>query len=281
MRRILFTLWLCLLLPNPLAALEITSVSPATVSSGTAVTVIGGPFGKGVKIILGDRQIAPTPVGERQLIFTVPSLGEGEYALFLQEDEQTSQQIFTLKVVEPTPWISALNPSNVDICSTGAARRVLVEGKNFQPGASLLLDGAAVSQISMDERHITFMVPPLPGGIHEVQVVNPSGKKSLSHSLFINNVPEIVSVQQGTDYVNSYELIIEGKNFLYSSILVVNGKPIVRSAALPPQTDNVKYVGCNRVIYLRYPYSHELKRVSLQLINPEGKESPVYYVTIP
>ncbi len=282
MHIILPTLLFLLLGMFQVEAVEITALSPSVAEPGSRVTVLGEGLEPGTLVGLGDQLIEPEALAPTRLQFTIPPLPEGEYALYLQYEEQSSKRTFFLSIVEPPPQIISLSPVNIDECSTAAERRVVVSGRNFKPGANLLLDGAAVPVSGRSETGLTFTTPLLAGGSHEVQVVNPSGKSSLTHSLFINSIPEILSVSQGQDNVTEYHLIIEGKNFLYSSMLVVNGTPILRnSGRQPTQADHVEYQNCRTMIYLRHPYSRELKRVSLQVVNHGNLQSPVHFVTIP
>lgn len=275
-----------------LAAQEIVSVTPAAATVGTVVTVTGGPFAQDVRIVLGEREIVPSRLEERQLTFTVPPLESGEYALRVKAEGQVSPSPFSLRVVEPEPRILAISPANIDECSTEADRRVTVSGNAFLPGAQLLLDGAAIPVDRIGESEIHFTAPPLKGGLHQVQVVNPGDRKSLAFALFVNSIPEIHSVEQGADAVTHYELTLRGKNFLFDSTLIVDGisiNPSVVAAgtqvflqtSIQPQLDAVRYLDCNTLIYIRHPVSRQAKRVSLQLVNPGGQQSPVFHLTIP
>lgn len=287
----IFSLFLALC-PLRLAAQEIASVTPATVTVGSVVTVTGGPFAPDVRILLGEREIVPSRPDERQLVFTVPPLAGGEYALMLKTAERISPSPFSLRVVEPEPRIVAVSPANIDECSTTAERRVTVSGEGFSPGAQLLLDGAAIPADQIGETEIIFTAPPLKGGLHHVQVVNPGDRKSLTFALFVNSIPEIHSVVQGADEVTFYELTIRGKNFLFNSTLVVDGVSInpalvaggtqvFAAPAVQPQSDTVRYLDCSTLVYTRYPYSRQAKRISLQVVNPGGQPSPVYHLTAP
>jgi hypothetical protein len=291
---------LLLQLVSPLfaAAQEFTTVSPGTAAAGTAVTVSGGPFGTGVTVLLGGREIIPDQRTERQLVFTVPPLPDGTYPLSLREGDRTSSRSYNFRVHSPPPGILSLSPANIDECATESQRQVVVEGRHFQPGARVLLDGKVIAHTRSGESTLTFTVPPLPAGIYGVQVINPDEKRSLPHSLWFNSIPEITSVRQGEDFVNYYELVIEGKNFTYNSVLVVSEYP---SGAFdqPPQQkivtaqgktdpllgrtqgDNLYFSNCHTLIYNRYPYSTQLKRAILQVVNPDGKRTSPYDVSIP
>ena len=300
-RLIVFCLACLILFPFSVMALEITGVSPAVVASGSAVTVIGGPFSRDVKIMLGDRQIAPSMVGQRQLVFTVPPLETGEYSLFLREADQTSAQTFTLRIIEPAPRIGSLSPTNIDMCSSEDERHVVVAGHHFLPGATLLLEGSALPFTRTSEEELTFTAPSLEAGIYGIQVVNPGGTSSLPHSLWFNDIPEILNVHIGEEFVNYYQLVIEGKNFSAGASLVVNEYPpgvfdlppeqqVLTARGVgtgtaplerPSQADNLRHLDCNTLIYNRYPISSQAREVSLQVVNPDGKQTPAYHLTTP
>ncbi len=302
MRTLATLLLLGLLLTPALAAPPaITSVRPSTVSIGSAVTVTGASFTARTRVVLGETEIAPGIAGAGQLVFTVPAVAPGEYALFLRDQTETSQQSFILRVVEPTPRIVSLSPTNIDACSTEADRRVNVELNDFLPGGTLLLNGSAVPYGTAGTGTIAFTAPPLEAGIYGVQVVNPGGTQSLPHSLWFNDIPDILDVSQGAEYVNYYELVIQGKNFFYNSTLVINeyqagfsdlpprqrtitaqGRSAgLEAGAARTQADNVFYVDCNTLIYYRYPYSTQPKPLVIQVINPDGKKSPPFNTTLP
>lgn len=283
MSRTILALCLSVLLwPAPAAAAPaLTSIAPAAASPGRTVIVGGGPFGPQARVLLGDRVITPVTVAEGEVTFTVPELPEGDYVLRVEEAGEVSSASFLFRVILPPPIIEALAPAQVDLCAVQEGLEVEVTGRHFQPGAQLLLDGAAIAHEKRETEEIVFNFPPLFGGSHEVQVVNPDGKRSLPRSLLVNSAPEILQVSQGANYVNYYQLIVEGKNFFYTSTLVVDGRPIRRTALRPTQSDSVEFVDCRTLIYNRYPYSHQLKPVTLQVVNPNGQESSVLSVSIP
>jgi len=283
---------LCALLATAQAAQEITSVTPSTVSAGTVVTITGGPFAADVRIVLGGEEITPAQPTSHQLIFTVPPLESGEHVIILKVNEQAAATPFSLRIIESEPRILSISPANIDECTTADERRVTVTGMDFSAGSQLLLDGAVVAVDQIDENRIIFTSPSLKGGLHHIQVINPGGRKSLAHALFVNNIPEIHSVEQGSDEVTFYTLTIHGKNFLFNSNLIVDGasinQPLVADGnqihvTPPPQStkDFLTYVDCSTLIYSRYPYSRQAKRISLQVVNPGGIPSPVFHITAP
>lgn len=288
MRRILIVL-LLLLAPGAAAALQITSVSPSSASPGEAVTLTGGPFAAGIVVRLGETPVRPDRLDKGRLTFTVPALPPGDYLLQVVERRgQPPRQIFNLRVTAPQPVITALSPATIDICRIQHGTRLSVSGR-FPPGTRILLDGAVVASGSDGE--VSFQLPPLKSGLHQIEAMGPDGRRSLAHPLVIDSAPRIFGIREGADFVTSYEVTIDGENFLFESTLVVNDVPVNPSLAvqgrenIPPELlpgkDSVRYVDCNTLVYLRHPYSREPKAVTLQVVNPGGEQSQVYQVSIP
>ncbi len=278
-----FPLWMAfVLLPGAALALapNLAGIYPAIANPGSTVTIIGGPFEKQVQIVFGDRTLRPVRIEEKQLTFMVPQLPEGDYLLFLQAGEQNSERSFFFRVAHPAPSITNLAPSKIEACSTGELRQVVLQGRDLHPGVQVLLDGVAVSA-SHSGNTLSFTLPELQPGMHQVQLINPDDKRSLPVSLLVDNLPEIHGVSQGEEYVNFYELLISGKNFSYNSTLVVNGRPITSFYPGSLQVDSIVYRDCNTLIYKRYPPSSQPTQITLQVINPDGKQSTVYYLSAP
>ncbi len=278
-----FFLWLALvLLPAPAlaAAPEMTGIFPAVASPGSIVTIIGGPFEQQVQIVFGDRTLSPIRIAQKQLTFVVPQLAEGDYLLFLQAGEQHSQRSLFFRVVLPAPSITSLTPSKIEACTTGEQRQVVLQGRDLHRGVQALLDGVALAA-EQNGNTLTFTLPELPPGMHQVQVINPDGKRSVPVSLLVDALPEILSVSRGEENVNYYELLISGKNFSYNSTLVVNGRPITPFYPGSLQVDSIAFRNCKTLIYKRYPPSSQPTQLNLQIINPDGKESAVYTLSAP
>jgi len=282
-------------------ALEITSVAPTRATPATRVILTGGPFTLESRIFLGEQFVAATRVLSAQLEFTVPPMPPGSYSLTVQDDIDTAIQPFTFEVLAPQPHVAAVVPDNLDFCADQAERLVLVEGSNFVPDSIVQLNGNAISSRVVNAGSLEFRLPEMPAGVYGVVVRNPDGATSLPHSLWINSVPEIDSVERGDDAVNHYEVIIRGKNFFYNSILVVKepentsvGKSVRQLAfhaaqstagsgqsLLPASGEKLLYGDCRTLLYQRYPTSLQDKELTLQVINPDGKKTEPYLVTLP
>jgi len=300
MMRVLLVLVL-LLLPLPLVGYEPVSVHPETAAVGTPVTLIGGPFSPDTRVQLGEERIVPRLVNARQLVFLVPALEPGAYALSLVEGDRPAEQVFRLQVVFPPPQIVALTPETIDECSDTTEHLVSVKGRYLHPGANVLLNNLVIPSNWASDTELSFEAPRLAAGMYGVQVANPDGYTSLPYSLEVNNAPQISEVTRGDDFVNYYQLVIRGKNFFYRSTLVVTEysdgfpdiPPIQRSIIgqnLPRQpldltrtirNEELFYQDCHTLIYNRHPVSGEDRRLVLRVSNPDGKQTPPFELYTP
>lgn len=283
-RALIIHLLLATFLTPVAIAQKINSISPATAHPGEKIALTGGPFPEDVQILIGSEAVPPVSRAPDRLLFIVPQLVEGDYLVGLLVADQQIPGSLTLTVALPAPQITDLSPHTVDSCTKSSGITASVSGTDFVPGSRVQIDGSAVPT-QQDNGSLLFAVPAaLEGGLHEVTVVTPQGKGSLPVALQVDATPEIYSVSEGSDLVNSYEVIIHGRNFLYSSTLVVDGRVInnlPQTMLRPPQSDHVRYLNCHTIVYLRYPYSREVHEVTLQVINPDGQESTVTTVSIP
>jgi|GEM_PF-672277 len=297
----LFVITLLILLPLPTLGAEISAVYPQVTYAGTPVTVIGGPFGPDVRVVVGDRELHPASIGSRQLVVITPSLPVGEYSLFLRDGGQASKNTFSIRIELPPPAISSLDPDHLDECSSPEQRQINLRGENIQRGAHLLLDGAVIPFVREDDLSLSFTPAALRAGSYGLQLVNPDGKTSLPHTLWISNLPEIESVSEGENFVNYYQVVINGKNFFHNSVLLITEYPGGMDD-LPPrqrfipaqggtafngdrarqsQSENLSFQDCHTLIYNRYPPSGQAMRITLRIGNPDGQQSEPYETNLP
>jgi len=301
MRRWVLLGVLLAVMPFRVAGYEVVSVYPERAEVATPVTLIGGPFAPDTRVVIGEVSVAPSLLGARQLVFVVPDLEPGAYALSLLSGNQPAEQVFQLQIVQPSPQVVSLTPEMIDECSDSAQRLVVVQGEHFSQGASVLLNNLVIPSQWKDEAELSFEAPGLSAGIYGVQVVNPDGRTSLPYSLEFSNAPEISDVRRGDDFVNSYQLVITGKNFFYRSILIVTEYPSgypdipptqhsIIGQNLPRQPldmprkargEELFYQDCHTLIYNRYPLSGEERRVVLRVSNPDGRQTVAFELFTP
>jgi hypothetical protein len=273
------------------------SIIPAQGEPGTTVIVSGSGFTENTSLLFAAKEVPVTHVGAKQLSIEVPDLPPGLYALFLKRPDGTASRTYSFTILPRRPIVLDLSPDAVSACSAGDGRQVTVSGHNFRPGSQLLFDGAAIRSRFVSPDALTFIPPQVAGGLHQVQVKNPDETLSGVLGLMIDARPEIAGVASGEEYVNYYNLYINGKNFQQGSALVVMEE---RSLELMGQQygmdvkrlysgissggaerDRIVYVDCNRIIYQRYPYSTVPKNFKVQVINPDGSESAMVSVSAP
>lgn len=270
---------------------QITSITPSAAAVGSSIVLTGGPFDATVRIILGEKTIAPEEWSATRLRFTVPELPAGEYVLILRHGTVEFGQRHTLRLTLPPPVITGLEPQRFDRCNVSGAS-LHVSGHNFVPGAALLLDGAALPIGSLAPSRIDLALPPLNNGLHQLEVLNPDGSRSLPHALFVDGTPTISSVTLGEDRLVNYELLIDGHNFAPQMTLLVNGSAIPSLSASdpniaappvsnPPRSDYWYYVDCGRIVFVRHPFSRDPRSFNLHVSAPGGGQSAPYTIITP
>lgn len=267
--------------PVTLPPLGVLSIIPAQGEPGTTVTLNGTGFTAGTGVFLGSRRLPATLVGNRLLTTELPDLPPGVYALYLKREDGSTSRAFNFSLQAQRPVALSLSPDTVTACSTGREREVVVTGSKFQPGARVFMDGAALTTRFISPAALAFTAPAVAAGLHQVQVKNPSDAASGALALFIDAKPEIANVSIGREFVSAYELILTGKNFQQSSVLVADGKRVATGEQLATERERLIYLGCNQMIYERHPYDPTPKEIRLQVVNPNGEESSLFTISAP
>jgi len=259
----------------------ILSIIPAQGAPGIKVVISGAGFTQESSIFLGIDEIPSTLISSRQISFEIPQIAPGNYALYVRQKGGASGRAYSFAISPVKPVAVSLTPDSISFCSSGNERQVTVKGKNFLEGAQILFDGAAIRGSRVSSEEILFAAPQVPGGLHQVQVKNPEETVSGAVGLMVTNRPEVRNASQGTDYVNYYELTIEGINFQPGSSVIVNGKKIQSGQPITGDQDRLQYNSCNRLTYYRYPYDPTTKSLQMMVVNPNGEESSMFTVSAP
>lgn len=280
--------------PEPLTAITILSMIPAQGEPGTLVTLYGTGFSDRTVAYLGSREMPTRVVGTQQLTFEIPGLRAGLYALFLKREDGSASKTYNFTILPPKPVANSLSPDRLHACADGQGREVAISGHNFQANSQVLFDGAAIRSQILSGESIVFNVPNVAGGLHQVQVRNPQETASTSLGLYIDSRPVIDHVFRGEEFVNYYNLVIEGKNFQQGGTLIVEdktlnqgGNPIYEGKRLAIGTgtaierERVLFIDCTKLVYQRYPYNYSVKDFRLQVVNPGGDGSAVVHVSAP
>jgi hypothetical protein len=260
---------------------SILSIIPAQGEPGGSVTLYGNGFNDGITAYLGNTAIPARVLSAKHLSFDIPRLDPGLYALYLQRKDGITSSIYNFTILPLKPVVTGIQPDKISACDSGGARETRISGRNFQERSMVMFDGAAIGSHFISPEAIAFTVPDVQAGLHQVQVRNPGDAYSTVMALFIDARPEITSLSQGDEYVNYYNLIINGRNFQQNSSLIVDGNSIPGIGAYSAGRDKFVYINCNQIIYERYPYDTSPKNIRLQIINPNGESSPVVQITAP
>ena len=273
----------------------ILSIIPAQGEPGMSVTLYGTGFSEKTTVFLAHMELPARVAGSQQLSFDILKLDPGLYALFLKREDGTTSRPYNFTITPLKPVATSLSPDTVYSCSTGRDREVTVAGHNFREGSQVMFDGAAVRSRFSSSESLSFSVPHVAGGLHQVQVRNPEDTLSGVLGLVIDARPEITGVSQGEQRdvnVTYYNMIIDGRNFQQNSTLVVmeeqsleeNPSPlavdikrITSGSGTTTEREQLLFINCNRIIYQRHPYSTVPKNFSVQVVSPgsEGESSVV------
>lgn len=260
---------------------SVLSIIPGQAAPGSTIVISGTGFNSESSLFLGIDEIPLKILSGRQISFEMPQIPAGNYALYIRQKSGASSKAYSFTVTAIKPSVSAIFPDTISFCSSGADRQIIVRGKNFLEGARILFDGAIIKGSRTSAEEMTFQVPSVPGGLHQVQVKNPEDALSPAIALLIASQPEIRNVTQGNDYVNYYELNIDGINFQHGSTLIVDNKKIHSGYPGPGERDRLVFTSCNRLTYQRYPYDPSMKSFQMIIVNPNGEESSQFTVSAP
>jgi hypothetical protein len=268
--------------PLPVPAPTILSIIPAQGEPGSKVTIFGSGFGEQASAFLGSVEIPARVTDGKQLEFTIPTLDAGLYALYLKRGDGVVGRTYNFSVQPQRPMLLSLSPDRISSCAQGAEREVTAQGRNFTDTSLLLFDNAAIPSRVVSPEAVVFRLPQVPGGLHQVLVKTPPDNSSMTLALEIETKPEINQVSVGSQYVNYYELNIDGKNFQQNTSIYVDGARVGGYGGVNlAEKEKLIYIDCTKLVYQRYPYSPVPKDFRLQVINPGGEASQVVNVTAP
>jgi hypothetical protein len=269
--------------PVAAPAPAILSIIPAQAEPGGKVMMFGSGFGTQVSAYLGSVEIPARATDGKQVEFSIPQqLDPGIYALFLKRSDGAVSRPYNFTILPLRPVLSGLSPDVISSCTQGAEREVTARGQNFLEKSQLLFDGAVLKSRFLSPEALSFTVPQVPGGLHQVVVNNAPDNVTVAMGLMVETKPEIAQVMIGSKYVNYYELVIVGRNFQQNSSINVDGQKIGGFGGQDlGNRENLVYVDCNKMIYERHPYSQVDKDFRIMVINPGGEASQTISVTAP
>jgi hypothetical protein len=269
--------------PASAAAPAILSIIPSQAEPGSRVMMFGSGFGSQVNAFLGSAEVHSRLIDGKQVEFSIPpQLEPGLYALYLKRADGVISRPYNFTVLPQRPVLNGLSPDTISSCAQGTERDVTARGLNFLETSQLVFDGAVLKSRFVSSEALTFTVPHVTGGLHQVVVRNSPDNASVAVGLMIETRPVISQVMIGNQYVNYYELIIMGRNFQQNSSIYVDGRKIGGHGGLElAEREKLMYVDCTKLVYQRYPFSPVSKDFIILVMNPGGEASQTINVTAP
>lgn len=277
------TILLCLLLlvVQTASAFEVSSLQPGAGQPGALVTLTGTGGPSHLTLKFNETAVSTRTLAPGVYQFLVPELPPGDYAVEVTSGGQPSSTspTFWFQILAPAPSISSLTPNTFSFCRGNGPEELEVKGEGFAKTAVVLLDGSGIPVVSRSSGSLGVRLPPLPAGLHRIQVANPDGQESLPVTLSVVKQPVIHQVTSGSNDVTSYRLTISGENFSPHSRLLVNDTPIQMTGNRVEIGDRFSYVDCRTLSYLRYPPSGQTQELEFKVINPDGQVSNSYTIS--
>jgi len=261
----------------------ILSIIPAQAEPGGKVMMFGSGFGTQASAYLGSVEIPSRVSDSKQVEFSIPQqLDPGIYALYLKRSDGAVSRLYNFTILPLRPVLSGLSPDVISSCAQGAEREMTAHGQNFLETSQLVFDGTVLKSRYVSSDTLTFGIPNVAGGLHQVVVRNTPENSTVALGVMIETKPEISQIMIGNQYVNYYELVIVGRNFQQNSSVYVDGQKIGGQGGQDlAEREKLIYIDCTRLIYERHPYSPVDKDFHVRVMNPGGEASQIINVTAP
>jgi hypothetical protein len=265
------------------SAPAILSIIPAQAEPGSRVVMFGSGFGSQASAYLGSIEVVARVADGKQAEFSIPQQTEpGLYALYLKRSDGAVSRPYNFTILPQRPVLNGISPEQISLCAQGLEREVTARGQNFLESSQLVFDGAVLKSRFVSGDVMTFSVPQVAGGLHQVFVRNSPENASVAMALMIETKPEIEQVMIGNRYVNYYDLVIVGRNFQQNSSIFVDGVKIGGQGGQNlAEREKLIYADCTRLIYQRHPYSTVDKDFTIMVVNPTGEASQTISVSAP
>jgi len=272
-------LCLLLLLARPLAlgAVEITSLQPEAAQPGAAVILTVSSAPEQLDLRIGSLPVASSQLAPGIFQFEVPDLPAGDYAVEAgtAEPGQSSPPV-RFRILAAPPVIGSIAPATFSFCRGGGPEELEVIGSGFADTAVVLLNGSRIPVTSRSPGRLSLRLPPLPAGLHKIQVSNPDGQSSVPVTLSVVRQPVIHQIESSGNAITSYQLTITGENFSPQSQLLLNGAPLPLRRSDIQTGDRVSYLDCTTLVYQRHPLAAQPQDLEFRVVNPDGQVSNSY-----
>jgi hypothetical protein len=194
---------------NPLP--QITKVIPdhGRLAGGTKITIQGGGFLPGAKVLIRMGEGSFTTASEVQLlspviITAVTPYGEpGSKDVVVRNPDRQEAILQGGFTYNPMPKITDISPS---YGAASGGTKVIIRGMGFILGAKVLIGKRPATTEVKDDMTIEAVTPPNPQGTFDVRVINPDTQEAVKPHGFISvgelvyNFPNPFRAEQGTTF---------------------------------------------------------------------------------
>lgn len=237
-----------------LAAPVLTDVSPAIgpAVGGTVVTITGSHFTPTATVKFGsDTALVTGRTADTGITIVTPAHAAGSVDVTVTNpDGQVARATGAFTYVG-APSLTAVSP---DGGSPAGGTVVRIQGKDFQPGASVTFDGTSAPVTDRQgTTGITVTAPSHSPGAVDVIVTNPDGQTATLKAAFTYRpAPTITSVTPGSGPSSGYTRVtITGASFHSQAVVTFGDQPVTvneRSASALTVTSPVHPAGAVDVI---------------------------------
>ncbi|PWT92788.1 MAG: hypothetical protein C5B54_02960, partial [Acidobacteria bacterium] len=197
---------------------SITAVEPnsGNPGGGTVVTLEGQNFDDSTAVKFGGLSALRNRQSDDTIIAVAPPHSPGVVDIEVSNGKKTARLSKAFRYEFDPPLITKLDPD------TGPSRggtKVIIQGKNFQPGATVRWNDAVIPSRFQSPESISILSSAGKTGSVTVVVTNPDGKNvSLPDAFNYKGVPEVrsVSPKMGPT-AGGYTVTVTGNNFQQGS----------------------------------------------------------------
>jgi hypothetical protein len=231
------------------AALEITppdpsiaSVAPSSGSpaGGALVTILGGPFAAGSRVVLGDVVYADGEPGGCTVVdpgtirlVTAPTIG-GLHDAVVIDPTGVEGRASGAFLVATTPAIDSVFPA---AGSAAGGTAIVVRGRDFAPGCTVTIAGVPQGAVAVDDAtRLSFVTAPgLAGGPYVLELANPGGATATSAFAYVAGAdPQILSIDPPQGSTSGGETVtLHGAAFSATSEVVFGADPDTGAGGAP------------------------------------------------
>ena len=186
-------------------------------AGGTKISIRGANFTATSVVFFGPLSVTAEFVSPEEMrLTTKPGRGPTSVRIF-NASGQSPEHPAAVFTFTDGPIVESLNPS---FGSSSGGTAVVITGKNFSPGATVLVSGRKVTAININsDKVITFITPAAPGpGMADVMVVTAKGESPVSADSrfnYISSPPAVLALVPDTGPTGGgTEVTIVGTGFL-------------------------------------------------------------------